>query len=76
LPLAGSSPLAELFQLCLTSAIPIDVMGLKQRSAPNKHKLKGGADLGGGPFFSLMASRPSGKRNPAAWDHGGGAKVV
>jgi hypothetical protein len=51
LPLAGISPLAELFQLCLTNATPIDVMGLKQRSAPNKHKLKGGAGLVPPLFF-------------------------
>ena len=39
-------------------ALPVSTLWgvLKQRSAPNKQKLKGGADLV--PLFSLMASRP------------------
>ena len=52
LPLAGILPLAQRFQFCLTSVTRIDVMGvLKQRSAPNKQKLTGGADLVPPLFF-------------------------
>jgi hypothetical protein len=75
LPLAGSSPLAELFQLCLTSATPIDVMGLKQRSAPNKHKLKGGTDLVPPLFFGGQPA-PLAKETLPHGTIGGRAKVV